>query len=463
MKYTLTFYEKQYQDLVAHLFPPGLRVERVAFLLCGISRTEGETRLIVREAITLADSELLEQSSRHVSIDASSFLPILKRAHIECASFVLVHSHPPGLLDHSQQDNSEELGLFWTAYNRTYTANAVHASLVFSDPELPRGRVWLDGGKCEPIDLVRVIGRRFTFYPRTSFDRTLDTSFHDREVRAFGPDILPLLKSLTIGVVGAGGTGSAVFEQLVRLGVGKLLVSDGQRLESSNVSRVYGSSADDVSVSKSDLMSKMARHIKLGTIVEHFDKPVTYSSVMRRFRECDVIFGCTDDAWGRSLLTRFSLEYCVPVIDMGVKINSHSGRISAISGRITTLLPGKPCLYCRQQITAEDVQQQILQELSPRDAEKQRREGYIPELLEAEPAVIPFTTATAAFAVAEFLQRLTGFKGEDYDLGELVLRFDETVLRTPGSPMDIDCFCSDASLVGKGDRFRLLDQTWRPE
>ena len=120
-------------------------------------------------------------------------------------------------------------------------------------------------------------------------------------------------------------------------------------------------------------------------------------------------------------------------------------------------------MYCRGQITAEDVQQQILQEISPEEAEYQRREGYIPELPDAEPAVIPFTTATAAFAIAEFLHRLTGFKGEDYDLGEIILRFDETVVRTPGALQNPECFCSDSSLIAKGDRVRFLDQTWRPE
>jgi hypothetical protein len=75
---------------------------------------------------------------------------------------------------------------------------------------------------------------------------------------------------------------------------------------------------------------------------------------------------------------------------------------------------------------------------------------------DAEPAVIPFTTATAAFAIAEFLYRLTGFKGEDYDLGEVILRFDETVIRTPGALKSQDCFCADSSLIGKGDRVRFL-------
>jgi len=48
----------------------------------------------------------------------------------------------------------------------------------------------------------------------------------DRSVRAFGADIQAALGDLRIAVIGAGGTGSAVAEQLVRLGVRHLTLID---------------------------------------------------------------------------------------------------------------------------------------------------------------------------------------------------------------------------------------------
>src|SRR5688500_10935071 len=48
-----------------------------------------------------------------------------------------------------------------------------------------------------------------------------------------------VLGRLKVGVVGLGGTGSAVVEQLARLGVGELLLCDPQEFESTNVNRVY--------------------------------------------------------------------------------------------------------------------------------------------------------------------------------------------------------------------------------
>ena len=75
--------------------------------------------------------------------------------------------------------------------------------------------------------------------------------------------------------------------------------------------------------------------------------------MLEEFRTCDAIFGCTDDEWGRSLLTRLAIYYAIPVFDMGVKIDSEDGIIRSINGRVTTLLPGTACLYCRGRITAE--------------------------------------------------------------------------------------------------------------
>ena len=164
------------------------------------------------------------------------------------------------------------------------------------------------------------------------------TSFHDRAVRAFGLDLQPLLQSLTVGVVGAGGTGSSVTEQLIRLGVGHLVVADGQTLERSNVSRVYGSETDDIGISKAVLMGRLARHLGFNTRIDLIKRPITYQFELKKLRDCDIIFGCTDDQWGRSLLSLFSIEYCIPVFDLGVKIDSKDGVIRSIPGRITTLI-----------------------------------------------------------------------------------------------------------------------------
>jgi hypothetical protein len=210
-------------------------------------------------------------------------------------------------------------------------------------------------------------------------------------------------------------------------------------------------------------MRRLGDEIGLGTKIDLLDKPVTFASVLKRFRDCDVIFGCTDDQWGRSLLDSFSLAYLIPAFDLGVTINSEEGIIHTIQGRVTLLRPGKPCLFCRKRISQETVLAEQLAELNPAEAKRRTRERYIPELTQRDPAVIAFTTAVAASAIGEFLHQLTGFKGPDYDISEVLHRFDYTTINTPGARSRSGCQCSDVRAFGRGDQHRFLGMNWRPE
>ena len=99
------------------------------------------------------------------------------------------------------------------------------------------------------------MGSRFRFFDDDSGDYK-HVPFFDRQVRAFGKDIQLQLQRLNVGVVGVGGTGSAVVEQLARLGIGTLSIFDGDHFDNSNVNRVYGSSATDSGIKKVDIAKR---------------------------------------------------------------------------------------------------------------------------------------------------------------------------------------------------------------
>jgi hypothetical protein len=80
--------------------------------------------------------------------------------------------------------------------------------------------------------------------------------------------------------------------------------------------------------------------------------------------------------------------------------------IVSVQGRVTTLLPGAACLFCRGRITAEGVRAQVIESCNPEQAKELRRQQYAPELEGNAPAVIAFTSAVASTAVSELLHRL---------------------------------------------------------
>jgi hypothetical protein len=68
-----------------------------------------------------------------------------------------------------------------------------------------------------------------------------------------------VLRNLHVAVIGLGGTGSVAFAKLAHLGVGRITVVDGDRVESSNVSRILGATANDIGVTwKVDVAARYA-------------------------------------------------------------------------------------------------------------------------------------------------------------------------------------------------------------
>ena len=461
MRYTMTFLDKDFLHLTEHLFS-NRSVEQAAYLLCRLAKTDEETRLLVRKVIPVTGVEIDSQSATCMNIKQHSFLKAMKAAAMAQECFIFVHSHPTGLLKFSSQDDAEEAPLFRTAYNRIHN-DVVHGSMVFAEPNRLIARVWLADGTTAPIALVRTIGRTFQFFFRNQ-DQDIRTTFFDRQILAFGKEIQLLLSNLHIGIVGAGGTGSALAEQLIRLGIGNLIVIDDDVFKSSNINRVYGSRVVDETIPKVKLIERLAADIGLGTRVSTIQGRIYYKSVFSRLRECDIVFGCTDDEWGRSILNRMAFYYLIPVFDMGVKIDSlENGSIRSIQGRVTTLMPPHACLCCRDRIDGDRIHKESLSIFNPHEYEQLKKDGYVRGLDTDAPSVIPFTTSVASSAVIELLHRLTGFLGNDRNSSEVLHLFDSTRIRTNNRVPSEQCFCRDTSLWGKGDSPLFLDTTWPAE
>jgi molybdopterin/thiamine biosynthesis adenylyltransferase len=458
MRYSITFAEVDYRSLADRLHKPG-STEQAAYLLCSLSATVSESRLLVREVTPVSPEEIISASGRHMEIAPQSFMRAMKRADAARLSFVFVHSHPDGPAGHSPQDDITESSLFRTAYTRI-SGQAIHGSIVVSGIDYPRARVWHPDSIISPVEVIRVIGDRFRFF-RHDPQRNASIEIFDRQVRAFGIQIQQVLKNLHVGIVGNGGTGSAVAEQLIRLGVGKLSLFEGQTLDASNVTRVYGSRLTDVDVPKVQIIQRLAKDIGFGTEVIPFPEHITSQKSAETLRNCDVIFGCTDDEWGRSILSKLAIDYYIPVIDMGVKIDSNEGSIVSVQGRVTTLVPGSACLFCRGRITTEGVRAQVIESCNPSQAEELRRQRYAPELQGNAPAVIAFTTAVASTAVGELLHRLTGFMGAERTSSEVIHFFDQSSMRTNHPSPNPNCYCGDRQHWGVGDQQPFLGMLWQ--
>ncbi len=164
---------------------------------------------------------------------------------------------------------------------------------------------------------------------------------------------LTWLREATVTVLGAGGGGSHLAQQVAHLGVGRLALVDFDPLEDHNVNRVVGAGYGDVGELKAELLAERFRD--LGTRVIPVPHKAESREARRWIEQSDVVFGAVDGSRARNNIEGFCRAALVPYIDIGLKIHvaGDETTILAIGGQIVTSVPGGPCLRCAEVVTDE--------------------------------------------------------------------------------------------------------------
>jgi molybdopterin/thiamine biosynthesis adenylyltransferase len=418
-----------------------------------------EVTLLVRAVVAVPDQDYVDRESDRLTIRSQGWVPAFGQANDDGSLPIFVHTHPRGTPKPSSHDSHVDDELAKVAEVRTELGH--YASLVLSgDSTNPSfsGRLKLANLDWFSIDRIRIVGERLTVLSAWSESEPQETiGIFDRQVRAFGNDGQKMLRRLKVGVVGAGGTGSAVIEQLTRLGVGRLVIVDPDTLSDTNVTRVYGSTMDDIDAPKVDIARRHIDRIGLGTDVATRQGVILEKAVAEELVHCDIIFGCTDDNAGRILLGRMPQALLQLLVDCGVRIDSRAEKLNEIYGRVSIVTPTSACLVCMEEINQERANAELLTEA---EYEERVKEGYAPELKTPDPAVVTFTTSTSAFAVNEMLSRLLGYS-EEAPANRVLLRMADR--STSKSRRDIRGRhrCGQRALLASGLQAPLLDWGWQ--
>lgn len=436
-------------------------LETAGVLLATRLETEnGEVRLLARRLDLVPESAYLKRGGDHLTIASEGYVPALGQAERWGAMPIWFHTHPglhgapiPSLHDH--QVDKEIADLF-----RLRSGSAYYGTLVVS-PRLEgiafTGMVESEGGDRVRLDRLWNVGDRWRLTAAYDSDQQTVSPIFSRSVRAFGSEVQSALGDLCIAVVGCGGTGSAVAEQLVRLGVRHLALIDPDQLSDSNVTRVYGSTVQDVGRHKAELLREHLTRIAPDLKSEAFVSTITLEGTARILASQDLVFGCTDDNAGRLVLSRLATYVLTPVIDAGVLLSSDAaGVLAGIDGRVTVLTPGSACLVCRDRI---DLARAAAELRTPGERLRLEHEGYAPALGGMEPAVVTFTTAVAAAAVGELLERLIGY-GPRPPPGEVLLRLHEREISTNSARPRKGHYCDPQSAKIGSVATPFLDQLW---
>ena len=404
-------------------------------VLLGLATVSSLARaLIVRDLVEVPDTAFLDP---HLAVWSHRFtMAQVARAASAGAGLCIVHLH-------------EMTGSPGLSYHDMESFEALAPGIQSLHPEMPVATVvvsadWHAAGVIRPgggqpaCAVTRA--RWFTSHIEVTPEPSLVAASWRRGVRhlpVWGPGGEARVHAARVGVVGVGGGGSHVIQQLAHVCVHELVGVDADLLEDHNRSRVVGTEHRDVGKKKLRAMERIVRKASDGRtsftpVDEVFPSPKTLAALAR----CDVVVGCVDKLHTRKLLQEFAWQHAIPLIDIGLSIQpTPIFYRPSIGGQVFIGIPGGPCMWCARILTQAAL-----------DAEKDEH-GYVRGGGEAQ--VVSLNGLLASQAVTEVLNLLTGFQSAPGMLPLVKLVFDGRrlapveVVSRPG--------CTTCRSVGSGD------------
>ncbi|MFN8334373.1 MAG: ThiF family adenylyltransferase [Cyclobacteriaceae bacterium] len=448
---------KHHALLKSHLFP-GDGKEAVAVALCGRHLGSDRLKLMVHD-ILLIPHDACHREEHYVQWNTALIIPFLERAVRQNLALLKIHSHPGGYDQFSDLDDMSDKTLFDSVFGWTETADPHGSAVMLPDGKI-FGRLFFEDLSSKGIDRVSIAGDLILNW-EYGLTKNTDAETGLRTIQAFGEGTYRTLKGMTIAVVGCSGTGSPVIEQLVRLGVGKIILIDPDKIELKNLNRILNSTRTHAKAKtyKVEVFKKIIEEIGLGTVVEIYaDNLFDSKDCLQALISSDVILGCVDSIDGRDLLNRMTCYYLIPYFDLGIKLEADGlGGITKIVGTVNYIQPGKSSLMSRGLYDSEDLKAAGHYRMNPLGFKELVKNSYIKNINVSAPAVISVNMMVASYAVNELLNRIHPYKADSpNEFAKSTIDLTEgCFIHIAEENLEVDKFLN--ARAGLGDRKIFLD------
>jgi len=140
----------------------------------------------------------------------------------------------------------------------------------------------------------------------------------ERQERLFGKEGQAKLTAARVAVVGVGGLGTHVVQQLTLLGVGGLALIDSEELATTDRNRYVGARHDDAipGTPKVIIGERATKDIDPSIKVMKIRASLVSEESFAAVITADYVFGCLDSEGARLVLTELSAAYAKPYIDL---------------------------------------------------------------------------------------------------------------------------------------------------
>ena len=139
-------------------------------------------------------------------------------------------------------------------------------------------------------------------------------SRYARNIPALTREECLILQKKRVLVVGCGGLGGYIIDQLARIGVGFLRVVDGDVFESSNLNRQLLSRMHLLGTSKARAAAEHVARVNPDIQVEAVEEFMTRQKVRSLVGDCDIVLDALDNSPSRRLLAAACAEAGIPYV-----------------------------------------------------------------------------------------------------------------------------------------------------
>lgn len=167
-----------------------------------------------------------------------------------------------------------------------------------------------------------------------------------------------LLKNVRIGIVGLGGGGSHIAQQLGHIGIVHFSIFDEDSIEVSNLNRLIGAWFTDVLVKmkKIKIIKRLISKINPRSHIQAFAS--RWQDHPDELNKCDLVLGCVDSYDERMQLESACRRALIPLIDIGMDVHTIPGGLFSMAGQVILSMPGDACMTCFNFLSEEKLSEE---------------------------------------------------------------------------------------------------------
>jgi molybdopterin/thiamine biosynthesis adenylyltransferase len=260
---------------------------------------------------------------------------------------------------------------------------------------------------------------------------------YSSQIGLFGAEGQMMIERASVAVIGLGGLGSHVCQQLAYLGVRRFTVVDHDIVEDTNLNRLIGAALPDVRSTKVSVAKRMIEVIVPGAEVSPIGRKIPHPDVEQALTGVDVVFGCVDNDYPRLVLNQLCAERHLPYIDSASGIDGGDERAPVYGGRVLVAGTSAGCLHCLGLLSQREIR---LAQMTPEELDTEAAIYGVPvaELIGTGPSVVSINGVVASLAVTEFMALTTGLREP---LKLLNYRGDTGAVRQNIDEPSDECYC----------------------